>query len=441
MKTEVLFSFDAEDYTSQRNADAILALATMLSEEGVTGHFAVVGLLAQQLVSWGRQDVLEALAPHVIGCHSYSHSMHPVMAEMSDVEDYETASRRVAEMEQKGLDILRNVFKGKDILFAVPPGSDTSYTAQYFYAEQGIPFYFDTPVCDKENSLLDYCSLTHVPYAVAVEQIFMGSKKMDVERLLDELSGKRRVILYHHPNMSVKKVFWDKLNYNGHNERAFGDWIDAEDRPLGETIAFWSNYRRLIRRLKADGRFVITDAYALLRERQRHAPPAMTQEAIPPIAAELRKLSAPAPIGSYCVSDLFYAMAEFLKGGTAYVPGLVKGFLSRPEGIQKPVTVSKDDIRQAAAQIKTGAFIPEQIRVGDALLGPADYLFAMAEALCSGAAEVTLQPRPQLVDISGLPRLEALALKGKWLFSPDFQDSYVSERLRLQAWTLRRYGY
>ena len=42
MKTEVLFSFDAEDYTSQRNADAILALATMLSEEGVTGHFAVV---------------------------------------------------------------------------------------------------------------------------------------------------------------------------------------------------------------------------------------------------------------------------------------------------------------------------------------------------------------------------------------------------------------
>ena len=441
MKTEVLFSFDSEDYTSQRNADAILALATMLSEEGVTGHFAVVGLLAQQLVRWGRQDVLDALAPHVIGCHSYSHSMHPVMAEMSDVEDYETASRRVAEMEQKGLDLLHEVFRGKDILFAVPPGSDTSYTAQYFYAEQGIPFYFDTPVCDSENSLLDYCSLTHVPYTVAVEQIFMGSKPMDVERLLDELSGKRRVILYHHPNMSVKKVFWDMLNYNGHNERAFGDWIEAEDRPLGETIAFWSSYRRLIRRLKADTRFVVTDAYALLRERQRHAPPAMTREDMPALAAELRKSSAPAPVGRYCVSDLFYAMAEFLRGGVEYVPGLVKGFLSRPEGIQKPVKVSKDDIRQAAAQIKTGAFIPEQIRVGDALLGPADYLFAMAEALLPGTEDVALQPRPQLVDISDLPKLEALSLKGKWLFSPEFQDRFVSERLRLQAWTLRRYGY
>ena len=187
MKTEVLFSFDAEDYTTQRNADAILALANMLTEEDVTGHFAVVGLLAQQLASWGRQDVLEALAPHVIGYHSYSHSMHPVMAEMSDIEDYETASRRVAEMERKGLDIIRNVFKGKEILFAVPPGSDTSYTAQYFYAEQGIPFYFDTPVCDKENSLLDYCSLTQIPYTIAVEQIFMGSRPMDVERLLDEV--------------------------------------------------------------------------------------------------------------------------------------------------------------------------------------------------------------------------------------------------------------
>ena len=109
--------------------------------------------------------------------------------------------------------------------------------------------------------------------------------------------------------------------------------------------------------------------------------------------------------------------------------------------IQKPVKVSKDDIRQAAAQIKTGAFIPEQIRVGDALLGPADYLFAMAEALLPGTEDVALQPRPQLVDISDLPKLEALSLKGKWLFSPEFQDRFVSERLRLQAWTLRRYGY
>ena len=32
-------------------------------------------------------------------------------------------------------------------------------------------------------------------------------------------------------------------------------------------------------------------------------------------------------------------------------------------------------------------------------------------------------------------------MKGAWLFAPDFEDKYVSSRLRLQDWTLRSYGF
>ncbi|MPN08857.1 hypothetical protein SDC9_156143 [bioreactor metagenome] len=76
-KTEVLFFFDTEDFTSNRSADAIKGLADLMTSEGVTGHFAVVGLLARQLKAWQREDVIESLGPHIIGTHTYGHSLHP----------------------------------------------------------------------------------------------------------------------------------------------------------------------------------------------------------------------------------------------------------------------------------------------------------------------------------------------------------------------------
>ena len=77
MSTDVMFFFDSEDFTSNHAADALRELASICTEEGVRGHFALVGLLAYQLQAWGRRDVLDALRPHEIGSHTYGHSLHP----------------------------------------------------------------------------------------------------------------------------------------------------------------------------------------------------------------------------------------------------------------------------------------------------------------------------------------------------------------------------
>ena len=50
-KTELIFSFDTEDFTSNTAADAILTEAEILREEGVRGCFCLVGFLADQLVN------------------------------------------------------------------------------------------------------------------------------------------------------------------------------------------------------------------------------------------------------------------------------------------------------------------------------------------------------------------------------------------------------
>ena len=86
--TELMFFFDTEDFTSNRSADAIVDLAGIMTDEGVTGHFAIVGLLAKQLENWGRTDVVAALKPHIIGTHTYGHSLHPDICEQTDYEDF-----------------------------------------------------------------------------------------------------------------------------------------------------------------------------------------------------------------------------------------------------------------------------------------------------------------------------------------------------------------
>lgn len=440
MPTEVLFSFDTEDYTTERNADAILALANMFTEEGVTANFAVVGLLAQQLLAWDRQDVIEAMKPHVLGYHSYCHSIHPLFAETCDREDSAEAARLVTERESKGLPLLRQAFGDKPVLYAVPPGNDVTSEVLYYYASAGIPMYFGGYINDDTNTLLDYCGLTQVPYTIAMESIYLGKQPMNVDNLLDDLSRRQRVIIYHHPNMSVKTTFWDIVNYKGRNRREFGDWAEAPDRPLGQTIAFWTQFRAFLRRLKADPRFVLTDARQILSKRQSLAPAPITPDMLPGLAAEAAATLAPLKSAPYSIADLFNAAVAFLQGQPTYTPALNRGFLDTPSAAPAPCTVTAAAVRTIAQSLTLNDFIPTAFDVNGVKLGPADFLFAMVAAFQNpNASDIAIRPRPQTVDVSALRELASFKLKG-WLFADTLEDKWVSKRLRLQAWTWRNFG-
>ena len=138
--TEVVFSFDTEDFTSPRDAEGILELAKMFTEEGVVAHFQTVGFLAQQLVKWGRQDVIAAMKKHYICCHTLRHSVHPNILELSEGEDYAAAYKRVYDQEKACLDILKDVFGVDRVWSSCPPGNSEPYVANRVYADLGIKF-------------------------------------------------------------------------------------------------------------------------------------------------------------------------------------------------------------------------------------------------------------------------------------------------------------
>lgn len=434
-KVEVMFFFDTEDFTSERSAEAILREAEICTAAGVTGHFAVVGLVAKQLKAWGRQDIIDALKPHIIGTHTYGHTLHPDICEQSDSESFEEAYQNVAFYEDQGLALIQENLNPERVLFACPPGNSKSYASMYYYADRDIPFYCDTVVHDERSTPLHYCNQEHISYFRSMEGVFFGYD-VDVDGLLEQIYAKKdRAIVYTHPNVAVKTEFWDVLNYEKTNLREYGDWIEAPERDPEQTQLFYDKMAELLTKLKQDDRFILTDLNAIFARRKSRV--TLTKAMLPAIREHLRRELAPVREPSYSVADIFYAVVDMLNGKEEHVPGCVYGFLSAPTGVDEPCTVTAAGLRQAAKSVRTNTFIPNTIEVECKPIGPADFLMAALDVLIDGTETVQIQPKPQLVSIDGLEELKSFQLKGTWMHSDELQDNYLSDRLRLQCWTLR----
>ncbi|MBQ4517490.1 MAG: polysaccharide deacetylase family protein [Clostridia bacterium] len=435
--TDVILSFDTEDFTSNEAADAIYREAEILREEGVKGCFCVVGLLAKQLENWGRTDVLEALKHHEIASHSYGHTLHPTINEYTDIEDFETAKAEVLRQETEAVQMIRHATGVEKMYAACPPGNQKSYVAMYAYADMGFPVYADTYCDTVDGQGVYYCNIFNVSYTYGMERTFLTCGEAEIRELLDELSKHNRVILYTHPNICMFEEFWDAKNYCKQNLHEFGQWESCTPRPKEVTDKFYENLRTVVRLLKEDKRFRITNYSELAGELAREPERVVTQSDIPGLYEAISENFYPVTKPcSLSISDMFLACRDLLMGKTEHVCGKVYGFLDTPYAITEAVTLSADDIKKSAKNIDVSGFLPTEIKVGETVIGPADWLFGAMAVLC-GEETVTLQPGEQLPSLDALPMTRDCSFKGQWMQSDEFEDQYLSHRLRLQAWTMR----
>ena len=461
-KTKVVIYFDTEDYTCDRSNDAIRDIANILKSEGVKGNFNVVGFLALRLVELGRYDVIEALRHHVIGTQTLYHSRHPDIAELGDDPSYERAYRRTMADEARGVGMLEAAFGEGRVLFACPPGNSVSAVAMDVYSDLGIKvnaatgFYSDTSATSgysnktygggmlvRPGCIVDglwYFNQYHPPYysSFSLESLLPRKDKPcpDFKALFDRLARFDYAGLYMHPHMALKLQHWDGPNYRYGNNCEWRKWKQVEDRDPADTAVFYERLKALIRAFKADGRFELTDIEEMERKlKQRHTITAVEISAIrKALAKDFNTIREPA---SWSIADAFQAAVRLLRGEREYVPGKVYGFMERPRGVQSETTVSAADLKAAAARMDLSTFLPPEITVGGVAIGPADFLFAALEVLDTGAETVKVSPREQLGSFKEVPALEAMDISGKWLHTKEFKDKFLSERLRLQLWTLR----
>ena len=437
-KTEVMVFFDTEDFTSNRANDAVRDLANLCSEEGVRAHFAVVGYLAHEIMKHDRADVVSALKPHVIGTHTLYHSVPPNILEKSDCADHERAYWSIYADELLAKKWIEEM-SGAKIMCAVPPGNGKSYAAMYAYADMGIAFYCDTVVTDGKDGDLSYCNMRQIPYyyTFMLESMHCDRCKdePDYASALDGIAKRKRVILFMHPNTAVYTQFWDSLNYLNGAYTSFGKWKVSPERPAEETAMFYGRLRKLFRLIKSDPRFELTDLDRLASKEVARRP--IERDEVPALLAAMKRNLACTRNPSRSVADVFQAAVRFLRGEQIAPPGKVYGFLDRPVGVVRPTELRASDLRAAARRIDLSTFLPSSIIVGDAEVGPADFLVAALEVIANGSERVVITPREQLGDMSGFERLRDFKPRGRWILSPDFKDEYASDRLRWQFWTLR----
>ena len=435
--TDIIFSFDTEDFTSNRAADGILYEANLFKEEGVKGCFCVVGLLAKQLQKWGRTDVIEALSHHEIGTHTYGHTLHPMINEYTDIDDFYAAQEELIRQETLGVEYIKEALGVDRVWAACPPGNQKSYVAMYGYHKMGIPIYADT-FCDTAYGTgAYYCNIFHAYYEFGIEWFLRDATDEQIKAKLDDLAKRERAIIYTHPNMIIKDNFWDALNYHKENLVPFGEWIEPDDLPAEITETVLKNMRKLVRMIKSDDRFRIITYSQLASELEKEGTRVVKREHIEALYSSLKERIFPVqdPM-SLSLADMMLACRDFLMGKNEHICADVYGFLSKPYEIAKKITVSKEDIISACGQIKDDEFLPEKIKVGNEYIGPTDWLLGAMEIIL-GAEKVDIEPKPQLPCLDCMPEVRDSSFKGTWQHSDSFEDKYLSDRLRYQSYTMR----
>jgi len=445
-KTQVLVSFDTEDWVDAGAAQGITEVLDVCDELGITAHFQVVGEMAESLERWERQDIIERMKKHVVCYHSRWHSKHPNLMELTDVADYRRAYAEVFACERPGVESVRRVFGVANPLSACPPANMDSYAAYRVYSDLGIRW-FAGPMYMWQVPGEDvwFGGLRHIPYNFSMDSLQRDRKNgfvdwpKDKEKTLARFAGWKRFFVYAHPHCVFTKEYTRPGDYAAGKLRPkWSELEQKERRSRADVIRYLDDMRSFLRAIKEDGRFeIVTLRDPRLAEKPRVA---IRREHLPAVRDSLAKEFGPvrAP-ANWCVADVFNACAAFLRGEKEWTPSNAYGFLEKPEGVKAPVRVTLAEMKAAAMAMKRAEdFLPERIAVGANVIGPADFLFAALDLIVSGSDSTMIVPREQLGDFRHLPQLEKHSiLAAKILYKPDFKDEYCAERLRRQLWTLR----
>jgi peptidoglycan/xylan/chitin deacetylase (PgdA/CDA1 family) len=435
--TEVIFSFDTEDYTNPGSDDAILRLAEVLRAEGIRASFNMVAALAEALVERGRQDILAELRFHEINYHTYRHSWHPVPVEYSDGPDWDAPYDRLVSEEAPGIEVVKRIFQREHLFAAVPPGNCLTAQGLYAYAAMGLPVCVSSFLMrETGGKSIGYCNGIYVENNEFWDSLLLKEGLDGALKRIDTWRTWNRLVICMHPNLILYKTFWDKLNLDGANQVAWGQWRLAERRSPEVIEQFFQDFRQAVRALKGDPdfRFITFQEVVASQPRRKN----LSKEALIELLEAVRQkfFYASHAGNSYSLAEMFGACAYFLNGGSGiYQLEPLRGPVDEPAGIIETAQISTADLRQAASRLAGELSVPSQVEAGNVRIGPRDFLEAARQVL-HGDDPVVLRPQPQMPDITSFYHMDEAQLAGTWLYSPDFKDEWVSRRLKWQAWTI-----
>ncbi|MFC2156475.1 hypothetical protein ACFLT9_01430 [Acidobacteriota bacterium] len=365
-KTYVVVTFDVEDYTTpaSEGLDEIPKwLAEIMSEEGVTGTFFVIGEKARSLENRGRQDVIGAMAQHDIGSHTNFGSIHPTVTEQLEKEGWGNGVVLMQEQESAGVQELTRIF-GVPVTSLARHGG--SYGPQLIAAlGQMHAGYVGSPVtlpgrnvvwfCNALNFSGQYDSFDNAYYRDDLFDPLMEKIEVEFPRIIQSVDA---ISLFAgHPCKIRTEQFWDFNFYYGANPKP-EDWKSPELRPLESMETAQKNFRRLMRFLKEQDGIEITTFRDLMRiySFQRGS---ISRKELASLADKTVKKGSIPFSDFFSPAEIFYALAESIDDyrNIGTLPNDVKlkrpfGPMEMPESSTKIDKVTIEEVHRLAGEAK-----------------------------------------------------------------------------------------
>ena len=460
-KAFLVVTFDVEDYITpeaERVDDIPKGLAEIMTEEGVTGTFFVIGEKARSLEKRGRRDVITAMAKHDIGSHTNFGSLHPTVTEELEKAGWEDGVRRMQEQESAGIKELERIFGVPVTILARHGGS---YGPQlvtalslmkraYQGSPASLPGHDVVWFCNALNFSAQYAGFDDAYYRDDLfEPVF---DKLKAE--LPEQAGRADVLALFagHPTKIRAEEFWDLNFYDGKNTEP-GEWRTPRLRPQETMATAQKNFRRMIRWLKGRADIEIT-TYRALTDLYSDQKDLMTREELKAIAAATLEAKALAPTEDFSPAEAFAGLAQAITGyqekealppslDTVHPLGPPEMPLTQPEIGRVKLEGVYGLARAASEHIGQTGALPATLQAGNMRIGTGS-LFALFSAVYIDLDSGKPHPEYDVSEFEPYPRTnepkivgEVEGYKGWPVHRPDLDMSRIAESTKLQLWTLK----
>ncbi|MFZ2052929.1 MAG: hypothetical protein WAU81_01915 [Candidatus Aminicenantales bacterium] len=462
-KTKMLLvvNFDVEDYISPESEgidDIPRWLAEIMTEEGVTGTFFVIGEKARSLEKRGRRDVIAAMAGHDVESHTNFGSIHPTVTEILETADWESGVHQMLERESAGLQELERIF-GTPVTALARHGG--SYGPQLVCALGKMKAgYAGSPVSLPGRNVVWFCNaLNFYGQYDGFDDTYYRDDLFEplfqkLQEELPKLAQTTEVLPFFagHPCKIRTEQFWDFNFYDGETPEP-GEWKTPEMRPLESMATAQKNFRRLMRYLKSRDDIEITtfrslvDLYSYQKEQ-------LSRKDLSEMAGNALRSQTLSSSEYFSPAEAFAGLARstihFQKTGS--IPQNIEtirplGPLEMPKSQPEISRVNLEDAYDLAGRadnhISQSGTLPAFLDVEGQRIGTGS-LFALFSAVfldmesgnpASEYEVVSFDPYPKINEEEIIQRIQEFKT---WpVHRPDLDMENIIEMTRMQLWTLK----
>ena len=460
-KTSVVVCFDVEDYVTPASEgvdDISMWLADIMTEEGVTGTFFVIGEKARSLEKRGRKDVIRAMARHDIGSHTDLGSIHPTITEILENADWEEGVTQMHKQESRGFEELERIF-GKPVSTLGRHGGSygpqlvgalAKMEAGFVYSPIRLPGHNAVWFCNTLNFYGSYGGFDDNYYRNDLFDPLFEDLAQRFPRDIQDVD----VLTFFacHPCKIRTVQFWDFNYYKGANPGP-ELWKMPELRPAETMMTARENFRHLMRFLKKRKDIEIA-TFSEVMPKFSHQKEFITQAKLAKIASRILDEKKVVIDDHFSPAEVFYALAESISEfqATGTLPAEVKRVSPfgpkqmppiRPE-INLVLRAQMFDLTlEALAIIREKDSLPSHLMLDNKTIGTGSLLALFSEVFLSLRAESI--PGEFVIpsfDAYPVDNVEAIvkSVEGckSWpVHREDLDMDHLVEMTKMQMWTLK----